>query len=62
MIVDVLENDIPDIGLVVTEVAEPENGQCEVDEDGNVVFTPNEGFFGQDECACKLFYSCAVRF
>ena len=54
LVFDVLANDLPDIGLVVTEVAAPENGQCEITPDGLVQYTPNCDFFGQDGCTCEL--------
>ena len=54
LVIDVLANDIPDVGLEVTEVSSPSNGTCEVTADGQVEYTPNEGFFGQDECTCKF--------
>ncbi|KAL9187030.1 hypothetical protein ACHAXT_010750 [Thalassiosira profunda] len=54
--VNVLANDIPDIGLEVTEVTQPENGECEIGADGTVVYTPGEGFVGQDEC---MYTACA---
>lgn len=53
VVVDVLVNDLPDAGLVVTEVSTPENGRCAVTDDGRVQYTPDEGFFGQDECTCE---------
>ena len=52
-VVDVLANDIPDIGLEVTEVTQPENGVCEIGQGGTVVYSPEAGFVGQDECMCE---------
>ena len=54
LVIDVLANDLPDIGLEVTDVSQPANGTCEITTDGQVQFTPNDGFVGQDECTCKL--------
>ena len=60
LVIDVLTNDIPDVGLEVTEVTSPSNGTCEITANGQVEYTPKEGFFGQDECTCKFLYCCEL--
>lgn len=57
-----LENDIPDTGLVITDVTEPANGMCEATADGFILYTPDDGFFGQDECTCELFPSYFTKY
>jgi len=49
LVIDVLNNDLPD-NLEVTEVTSLSNGTCEITDDGQVEYTPNEGFYGQDNC------------
>ena len=39
-----------DSPLEVTDVQSGENGQCELNEDGTVTYTPNEGYTGTDLC------------
>ena len=52
VIVDVLGNDRPP-DLVVTDVSEPANGVCAITEDNQVMYTPDDGFVGRDQCTCE---------
>lgn len=61
LVIDVLENDVPDVGLEVTDVTSALNGTCVITSDGEVEYTPADGFWGQDECTCKLFHSGTRR-
>lgn len=54
--VDVSANDehCKDDSLEVVDVSQPDNGKCEIDEDGNVVYTPDLGFEGSDKCTYTI--------
>ncbi len=56
VVVDVVENDDEVDGQPVTVdiVDQPEHGTVTVDEDGNVTYTPEEGYDGEDEFSYEI--------
>jgi len=74
VVVDLLENNLPDVALEVTEVTDPENGKCVVAEDGSSLATMSVFVSVRylmiyvscmrlvlSYCFCVLHISCAVQ-
>lgn len=54
---NIIENDDPMDGVTITILTEPTNGTVTVDENGEMVYTPNPGFAGTDTYTYEI---CSV--
>ena len=52
-VVDVTANDLPP-DLIIVDVSQPDNGgTCAITDYNQIIFAPDEGFFGQIDCTYR---------